>query len=65
MVPHLPQYAAVERLERAIESIQSTIEEQGGALIVKMKVCLLFFFPRTNNILKNALETTRKRPVKS
>ncbi|KAJ8516390.1 hypothetical protein ONZ45_g6268 [Pleurotus djamor] len=31
------KYAAVERLERAIESIQSTIEDQGGALIVKMK----------------------------
>ncbi|KAI0051378.1 eukaryotic translation initiation factor 2 subunit alpha [Auriscalpium vulgare] len=28
---------AVERLERAIEYIQSTIEEQGGALVVKMK----------------------------
>jgi translation initiation factor 2 subunit 1 len=27
----------VERLERAIESIQSTIEDQGGNLIVKMK----------------------------
>lgn len=32
------QYAAVDRLERAIESIQSTIEDQGGSLIVKMKV---------------------------
>jgi len=32
------QYAAVERLERAIESIQNTIENQGGALVVKMKV---------------------------
>ncbi|KAF8870207.1 eukaryotic translation initiation factor 2 alpha subunit-domain-containing protein [Infundibulicybe gibba] len=31
------KYAAVERLERAIESIQATIEEQGGALLVKMK----------------------------
>ncbi|KAF9478941.1 eukaryotic translation initiation factor 2 subunit alpha [Pholiota conissans] len=31
------KYAAVERLERAIESIQSSIEEQGGNLIVKMK----------------------------
>ncbi|TFY74799.1 hypothetical protein EWM64_g9212 [Hericium alpestre] len=30
-------YAAVERLERAIESIQSTIEDQGGALVIKMK----------------------------
>ncbi|GJJ14866.1 hypothetical protein Clacol_009135 [Clathrus columnatus] len=30
-------YAAVERLERAIEVIQSTIEEQGGELVVKMK----------------------------
>jgi len=32
------KYAAVERLERAIESIQSKIETQGGALVVKMKV---------------------------
>ncbi|KAF7426436.1 hypothetical protein PC9H_008804 [Pleurotus ostreatus] len=31
------KYAAVERLERAIEAIQSTIEEQGGSLVVKMK----------------------------
>jgi translation initiation factor 2 subunit 1 len=31
------KYAAVERLERAIESIQVTIEKQGGNLIVKMK----------------------------
>jgi len=31
------KYAAVERLERAIESIQGTIEQQGGNLIVKMK----------------------------
>ncbi|TFK39354.1 eukaryotic translation initiation factor 2 alpha subunit-domain-containing protein [Crucibulum laeve] len=31
------KYAAVERLERAIEAIQSTIEDQGGNLIVKMK----------------------------
>ncbi|KAF8191712.1 eukaryotic translation initiation factor 2 subunit alpha [Pholiota molesta] len=30
-------YAAVERLERAIEAIQSSIEKQGGNLIVKMK----------------------------
>jgi len=28
---------AVERLERAIDSIQSTIESQGGSLVVKMK----------------------------
>ena len=28
----------MERLERAIESIQGTIEKQGGNLIVKMKV---------------------------
>ena len=32
----------MERLERAIEVIQSTIEDQGGELIVKMKVCLSF-----------------------
>ncbi|THH00387.1 hypothetical protein EW145_g7089 [Phellinidium pouzarii] len=31
------KYAAVERLERAIERIQSTIEEEGGSLVVKMK----------------------------
>ncbi|TDL16170.1 eukaryotic translation initiation factor 2 subunit alpha [Rickenella mellea] len=31
------KYAAVDRLERAIEVIQSTIEEQGGGLVVKMK----------------------------
>ncbi|KAI6015232.1 eukaryotic translation initiation factor 2 subunit alpha [Pisolithus orientalis] len=31
------KYAAVDRLERAIESIQASIESQGGGLIVKMK----------------------------
>jgi len=31
------KFAAVDRLERAIENIQSTIEEDGGALVVKMK----------------------------
>ncbi|CDO69169.1 hypothetical protein BN946_scf185042.g71 [Trametes cinnabarina] len=31
------KYAAVDRLERAIEAIQSTIEDQGGSLVVKMK----------------------------
>ncbi|KAH9965217.1 translation initiation factor eIF2 alpha subunit [Russula dissimulans] len=31
------KFAAVERLERAIESIQGTIEKQGGNLTVKMK----------------------------
>lgn len=31
------QYAAVERLNRAIEAIQTTIENEGGSLIVKMK----------------------------
>ncbi|KXN87203.1 Eukaryotic translation initiation factor 2 subunit alpha [Leucoagaricus sp. SymC.cos] len=31
------KYAAVERLERAIESIQNAIEDQGGSLVVKMK----------------------------
>jgi len=31
------KYAAVERLERSIEAIQSTIEDQGGNLVVKMK----------------------------
>lgn len=31
------KYAATERLERAIEAIQTTIEAQGGNLILKMK----------------------------
>ncbi|KAF9810192.1 hypothetical protein IEO21_07077 [Rhodonia placenta] len=31
------KYAAVDRLERAIESIQHTIENNGGSLVVKMK----------------------------
>ncbi|KAF8950249.1 eukaryotic translation initiation factor 2 subunit alpha [Flammula alnicola] len=31
------KYAAVERLERAIEAIQASIEIQGGSLTVKMK----------------------------
>lgn len=31
------KYVAVERLERAIESIQSTIEDRGGSMVVKMK----------------------------
>ncbi|XP_006463205.1 hypothetical protein AGABI2DRAFT_207881 [Agaricus bisporus var. bisporus H97] len=31
------KYTAVERLERAIESIQGSIEDQGGSLVVKMK----------------------------
>jgi len=31
------KYAAVERLERAIEVIQATIEEEGGDLVIKMK----------------------------
>ncbi|KAH9919607.1 translation initiation factor 2, alpha subunit [Fomitopsis serialis] len=31
------KYAAVDRLERAIESIQTTIEDNGGSLLVKMK----------------------------
>ncbi|KAF8627541.1 hypothetical protein AX15_004376 [Amanita polypyramis BW_CC] len=31
------KYAAVERLERAIEAIQGTVEEDGGNLVVKMK----------------------------
>ena len=35
------QYAAVERLEKAIDAIQSTIEDQGGSLTVKMKVCFM------------------------
>ena len=31
------QFAAVDRLEKAIESIQGTIEDLGGSLIIKMK----------------------------
>ncbi|EPS99287.1 hypothetical protein FOMPIDRAFT_1030975 [Fomitopsis schrenkii] len=31
------KFAAVDRLERAIESIQSTIEDAGGSLVIKMK----------------------------
>ncbi|KAJ3500679.1 hypothetical protein NLJ89_g9686 [Agrocybe chaxingu] len=31
------KHAAVDRLERAIETIQSTIEKHGGSLMVKMK----------------------------
>ena len=34
----ISQYAAVDRLERAIEVIQTTIEQDGGSLVVKMKV---------------------------
>ena len=34
------KFGAVERLERAIEMIQQTIEEDGGELVVKMKVRL-------------------------
>jgi len=41
--PGAAQYAAVERLERAIEVIQGAIEEEGGDLTVKMKVCVCFF----------------------
>ena len=43
----LLQYAAVDRLERAIETIQATIEKQGGSLVVKMKVRVNFFLPLT------------------
>ena len=43
MIDDLKQYVAVERLERAIESIQSSIESQGGSLIVKMKVMFLLY----------------------
>lgn len=34
----LLQYAAIERLDKAIERIQASIEEDGGELVVKMKV---------------------------
>jgi translation initiation factor 2 subunit 1 len=44
-VAHTRQYAAVERLGRAIESIQGTIEELGGALVIKMKVRLKNYNP--------------------
>lgn len=33
----LHQFAAVDRLEKAIESIQSVIEDLGGSLVIKMK----------------------------
>lgn len=32
------QIAAIDRLDRAIESIQASIEDDGGSLVVKMKV---------------------------
>ncbi|KAH0835810.1 hypothetical protein J3R83DRAFT_9668 [Lanmaoa asiatica] len=38
------KFVAVDRLERAIESIQGSIESQGGALVVKMKVKSLIHF---------------------
>jgi translation initiation factor 2 subunit 1 len=31
------QFAAVDRLEKAIESIQGAIEDLGGSLVIKMK----------------------------
>lgn len=34
------KFAAVDRLERSIEAIQNTIEEEGGNLVIKMKVYL-------------------------
>jgi translation initiation factor 2 subunit 1 len=34
------KFSAVDKLERAIETIQNTIEHHGGSLVVKMKVCL-------------------------
>jgi hypothetical protein len=37
----IAQFAAVDRLERAIEFMQSKIEELGGTLVVKMKVCII------------------------
>lgn len=43
IIDDVKQYVAVERLERAIESIQSTIESQGGSLVVKMKVVFLLY----------------------
>ncbi|KAF8961722.1 eukaryotic translation initiation factor 2 subunit alpha [Flammula alnicola] len=46
------KYAAVERLERAIEAIQASIEIQGGSLTVKMKVSfLILYLPSTSNIV--------------
>ena len=38
------QHAAVDRLERAIDAIQNTVEKYGGSLIVKMKVLLVAVF---------------------
>ena len=43
IIDDLKQFVAVERLERAIESIQNTIESQGGSLVVKMKVMFLLY----------------------
>ena len=45
------QFAAVDRLERAIDSIKSTIEDQGGALVVKMKVSPVTIRSYTRNDL--------------
>ncbi len=39
----------MERLERAIESIQHTIESQGGTLVVKMKVRA--FYPLLSTLM--------------
>ncbi|TFK46767.1 hypothetical protein OE88DRAFT_1666977 [Heliocybe sulcata] len=44
------KFAAVDRLDRAIDSIQGSIEEQGGALVVKMKVSGYPFLVRNTTI---------------
>ncbi|KAF5367569.1 hypothetical protein D9758_003794 [Tetrapyrgos nigripes] len=64
------KYAAVDRLERAIESIQSTIEEQGGSLVVKMKAAEYSPSSRkpcrrqTNKILLSSWQRQDKRMQK-
>lgn len=43
----LSQYAATDRIERAIERIVASIESEGGALVVEMRVSgffSVFFF---------------------
>lgn len=49
------QFAAVDRLERAIDAIQNKIEAQGGALTIKMKVRSCFIQPRTADVLSHVL----------
>lgn len=63
---HELQYAAVERLERAIELIQGTIEDQGGNLVVKMKVSRRSLSGRstlTNIIQPKAISETEEQDL--